>query len=324
MHTISDYQKFVEEEIKQIKRPGHPVSLYEPVDYIMSLGGKRIRPVLTLLANELFGGDVQTAIKPALAMEMFHNFTLLHDDLMDNARLRRGQPTVHEKWNSSTAILSGDVMLVLAYDLFLEVDKNALPAVLHLFNETAKKVCEGQQLDMMFENEETVTLDAYIEMTGLKTAALLAGCLKMGALLANSAVADAENIYRFGYLAGIAFQLQDDLLDAFGESENVGKTIGGDIAANKKTFLTVKAFELAAGETKEELKYLFAQKHMDAGSKICEVLAIYDALGIKQEAEKARDSFFNKALEHLALVNTAENNKQSLKDLAQMLVSRDK
>jgi geranylgeranyl diphosphate synthase, type II len=323
MHTISDYQRFVETEIHKLNLPVYPAGLYEPVRYMMGLGGKRIRPVLTLLSNDLFGGSFQEAIHPALAMEVFHNFTLVHDDLMDKAHLRRGRRTVHEKWNQATAVLSGDVMLVMAYNLLINVKKEILPEVLAIFNETAMKVCEGQQLDMAYENAETISLEQYIEMIGLKTAALLGGCLKMGALLSGSSNKDRNAIYEFGHQAGIAFQVQDDLLDAFGRSADIGKNIGGDIASNKKTFLTVKAFEIAHDEMKEELSFLFGTKEIDAKSKICKVLAIYDALNIKKHAEKARDTYYENALKHLNLISVSESRKQVLRELTEMLINRN-
>jgi len=234
MNSISFYTGLIEDEIKSLSLPQNPASLYEPVKYMMDLGGKRIRPVMTMLSNEMFGGDMKAAIKPALAIEMFHNFTLVHDDIMDHSAIRRGQPTVHEKWNEETAILSGDVMLVLAYELLSDVSSDKLHAVLQLFNESAKKVCEGQQLDMIFENTADVTIDAYIDMIARKTGALFAGSMKMGALIAGSTAEDAGNMYEFGLNAGIAFQVQDDILDTYGLSGTIGKTIGGGYCFKQK------------------------------------------------------------------------------------------
>jgi geranylgeranyl diphosphate synthase type II len=254
---------------------------------------------------------------------MFHNFTLVHDDIMDHSSLRRGQKTVHEQWNEATAILSGDVMLVLAYELLNEVDQEILAPVLRLFNDTAKKVCEGQQLDMTYETAEKVSMEDYTGMIGMKTAALLAGSLKMGALLAKSPVEDAENIYEFGYQAGIAFQLQDDLLDAYGDVENFGKKIGGDIVSNKKTFLTVKAFEIAEDQTLQELKNLFSGEEPEPVIKIQKVLAAYDRLGIKKMTEKVRDMYFSRGIDHLDKIKAPEKDKQMLRSIAELLINRE-
>ncbi len=324
MLTISDYNKIIEKGLKEISFSGNPSSLYDPVNYMMSLGGKRIRPIFTLLANELFGGDMENAIKPALAMEVFHNFTLVHDDILDRSELRRGNATVHKKWNEGTAILSGDVMLVLAYELLSEISPEKLPVVLNIFNATAKKVCEGQQLDMMYENTDEVSLDQYIEMIGKKTAALFAGSLKMGALLAGSKPEDAENLYLFGHYAGIAFQVQDDLLDAYGEAGQWGKKIGGDIDSNKKTFLAVKALELAEGDNLKELKYLSRNKEIDSEMRILKTISIYNSLSIRKISEEARDMYFNTALDCLQKINVKEERKQNLKEIAGALINRER
>jgi geranylgeranyl diphosphate synthase, type II len=323
MHTISDYQKAIDLGIKNLEFPKFPPGLYEPVNYVINLGGKRIRPLLTLMAADLFDGKIDEALPAALAIEIFHNFTLVHDDLMDHADLRRGKPTVHRQWNNSTAVLSGDVMLVFAYDLLLKLNRDLLPDAVSLFNESAKKVCEGQELDMLYETQENVSLEEYTGMIGLKTATLLAGSLKMGALFGKSTPEEKENLYNFGYNAGMAFQVQDDLLDAYGTSTTFGKAIGGDIASNKKTFLTVKAFQVAEGDTRDELKYLFGNAHMDAKSKICEVLAIYDSLDIKMHAQKARDTYYQKAFQYLTQIKVPEEKKQNLKNLTEMLINRE-
>jgi geranylgeranyl diphosphate synthase type II len=325
LRPLTEYQQLVENGIKELRYPANPSQLYEPVQYMMSLGGKRIRPVLTLLAAELFGGNAEEVLKPALAMEVFHNFSLVHDDLMDNANLRRGKPTVHTQWNMPTAILSGDVMLVLAYDLLLGVPAHLLKDVLELFNQTAKHVCEGQQMDMVFETSEDVSLDQYIEMIGLKTATLLAACLKMGALLGNASYEDQELLYRFGISIGTAFQVQDDLLDSFGDSSKFGKTIGGDIVANKKTYLTLKAFELADSKQRQELQRLFSMNESEPARKVRSVLDIYNALDIKQHTEQARDSFYAEAMECLhSLKAVNKEGKKVLAAIAEDLISRQK
>ncbi|MGZ5244720.1 MAG: polyprenyl synthetase family protein [Bacteroidia bacterium] len=324
--SLAKYQQLVEETLKSIQFPSEPDELYAPVKYIMGLGGKRIRPVLTFLSCDLFGGNIQKAAKPALAMEVFHNFTLVHDDLMDNAPLRRGKQTVHEKWNASTAVLSGDVMLILAYDLLTEIEPSKLPEAIKLFNNTAKKVCEGQQLDMVFEKQTDVSIKNYIEMIGLKTAVLLGGCLQMGALLAEASEENQQLIYDFGYTIGVAFQVQDDLLDAYGTSAQFGKTIGGDIAANKKTFLTLKALELADSEQRAALEKLYsADSHIAGSEKILRVMEIYEKLDIRKETEKMRDEFYEKAMNDLDKISGADENKKALlRQFAIDLVSREK
>jgi len=323
MRTISDYSQIIEKGLTEISLSGNPVSLYEPVKYMMDLGGKRIRPVFTLLANELFEGDLSAAIKPALAMEVFHNFTLVHDDMLDHSDMRRGSQTVHKKWNEETAILSGDVMLVLAYELLTDVSPEKLPVVLRLFNSTAKKVCEGQQLDMMYENTDEVSLEQYIEMIGKKTAALFAGSLKMGALLAGCSEEDAGNLYRFGHYAGIAFQVQDDLLDAYGEPGHWGKIKGGDIVSNKKTFLAIKALELAKGDTLIELKNLSSEKDINTETKIHKTIEIFNSLSISKISEEARDMYMSTALDYLEKINVKEEAKQNLKSIAKALINRE-
>lgn len=325
MHLIPRFQQRIEEEIQKISLPGQPESLYEPVTYILSLGGKRIRPVLTLMGCTLFRGDTEKALNPALAMEIFHNFTLVHDDLMDHAALRRGKETVHHKWNESTAVLSGDVMLVLAYEKLVErMDINIIPAALRVFGDTAKKVCEGQEWDMLFESSTEVSIGAYLRMIGLKTAALLAGCLQLGALVAGASAKEQELIYDFGYTLGTAFQIQDDLLDAYGSEGEFGKKIGGDIAANKKTYLTLKALELAQGGDKTLMRELFAEKHKEHSEKIAQVMAIYERCAVKKHAENARDEFFGRAMRDLDLIDGDEAVKQELRALAATLVSREK
>ena len=324
MNTISFYTQLIEDEIKNLALPQNPASLYEPVKYMMGLGGKRIRPVMTLMANEMFGGETKAAIRPALAIEMFHNFTLVHDDIMDHSAVRRGSPTVHKKWNEETAILSGDVMLVLAYELLSDINSDKLPAVLALFNDSAKKVCEGQQLDMIFETRNDVTIEQYIDMIGRKTGALFAGSLKMGALIAGCSNEDTENMYRFGLQAGIAFQIQDDILDSYGQSGTIGKTVGGDIASNKKTYLAIKAYETADSAMRDALNLLASDASISRETKINNTLSIYNALSIKQQAEETREQYYGMAMESLDKVHIAETEKQSLRNVAETLINRDK
>ena len=324
MKHIEQYQHIIETAINNIALPDSPKDLYEPVRYIMSLGGKRIRPVLTLLSCELFGGDASKAVQPAIALEVFHNFTLVHDDIMDNAAIRRGKPTVHTRWDNNTAILSGDVMLVLAYELLSQVPSHILPQALKLFNDSSKWVCEGQQMDMDFEKQQTVSIDAYIEMIGLKTAALLAASLQMGALIAETSAENIALIKKFGHNIGIAFQIQDDLLDSFGSEADFGKRIGGDIVANKKTFLTIKAIELADASQKQILHDLYNKSGIPDQEKINQVMAIYLTLGIRTHAEKAMDTFYGHAMDALRNLAAPEESKISLRLLADSLISRNR
>jgi geranylgeranyl diphosphate synthase type II len=316
------YRAKIEEELALISLPQQPASLYEPVRYILALGGKRLRPVLTLLSCELFGGVVDQALPAALAVEVFHNFTLVHDDIMDNANLRRGRPTVHTQWNMPTAILSGDVMLVKAYELLMAQEDYYIHPSLLIFNDAAKKVCEGQQLDMEYEHAQQVSIEQYLHMTGLKTGALLAASLTLGALIGNAAPQDAMSMYDVGHNLGLAFQLQDDYLDAFGNNK-FGKTIGGDIAANKKTFLTLKALEIAPPAVREHLLMLCSQEDMPRDKKISEVLEIYRSLGIPAETGKLIDFYFNAALQALDNIRVMPEKKQRLRNLASSLMNRD-
>src|ERR1700712_3291104 len=253
MKKLTDLQAIISNEVKQLNFPEYPAALYEPIKYILSLGGKRMRPALLLMACDLFGGDLKKAISPALAIEVFHNFTLMHDDIMDNAPLRRGKITVHERWNPNVGILSGDVMLIEGYKLMMQVDDHLLRPILNIFNETAVGVCEGQQIDMEFETRNDVAIDEYITMIRLKTAVVLGGALKIGAIIGGAGVNDAALIHTFGEQLGIAFQLQDDILDVYGNPEKFGKQVAGDILANKKTFLLIKALELANESQRVEL-----------------------------------------------------------------------
>lgn len=323
MYQIQDLQKLILQAIKEQSLPKEPKELYEPVSYLMNLGGKRLRPVLLLMAVDLFEGDVLAAIKPAMAIEVFHNFTLMHDDIMDKAPLRRGNPTVHEKWNESIAILSGDVMLIEAYKLLVNINPATLPMVLNVFNETAVGVCEGQQIDMNFEQRTIVEIEEYLEMIKLKTAVLLGGALKMGALIGNSSKEDAQLLYNFGVNLGIAFQLQDDILDVYGDPEKFGKQVGGDILANKKTFLLIKALQTANKEQFLELENLLFNHSIFSEEKINKVTALYNQLNIKEQAEKVMQDFTHKGLSALNNISISEDRKVVLKEFVDMMLIRE-
>jgi geranylgeranyl diphosphate synthase type II len=323
MYSISNLQQLITKAIAQQKYPVNPSELYEPISYLMNLGGKRLRPALLLMATDLFKGDVEKAIKPALAIEVFHNFTLMHDDIMDKAPLRRGNPTVHAKWNEAVAILSGDVMLVEAYKLIMQVKPAILPDILKIFNDTAVGVCEGQQIDMNFENYQEVKVDEYINMIRLKTAVLLGGALKIGALIGEAAENDAQLLYDFGEKLGIAFQLQDDILDVYGDPEKFGKQVGGDIISNKKTFLLIRALELAQGAQKEELQNWLSKTTFNAQEKVAAVTAIYNSLNIQDIAKKEMENYAAKGLASLDKIAVDEERKSVLKEFADMLMLRD-
>ena len=280
--------KLVNSFLENLPYDRKPASLYEPVKYVLSIGGKRIRPVLMLLGYNIFKDNPESILMQACGLETYHNYTLLHDDLMDNADLRRGQQTVHRKWDANTAILSGDSMLVLAYERMAQCSPEKLPAVMALFTETALEIGEGQQYDMEFEHRNDVSEDEYIEMIRLKTSVLLACALKMGALLADASAEDAENLYKFGEQIGLAFQLQDDFLDVYGDTKVFGKAIGGDIVSNKKTYMLINAFNLATDEQREELTKWTTAKEFDAKEKIAAVTALYNKIGIDKLAQKKR------------------------------------
>ena len=296
---IAELLKAVEVEIKNQPFGSQPKSLYEPIRYIMALGGKRLRPLLVLMAYSLYKKDAKSIVKYAAAVEAFHNFTLLHDDIMDNAPLRRGNPTVHEKWNANTAILSGDVMLVKVYDMFLSLEGKTLQETLRIFNQCAAEVCEGQQWDMEFETKDKVTEAQYVEMIRLKTAVLLGFSLEMGALLAYAPQEDRNNLREFGTYIGIGFQLKDDLLDVYADKKKFGKQVGGDIIANKKTFLLIKAKEKARGKDKSELEQWLKAKKFTKQKKVKAVTALYNKLGIPQLTEKKIEFYFDKGFEKL-------------------------
>lgn len=318
--TIKDFQLQIEDEISQLHFGDHPKELYEPISYILSLGGKRLRPLLVLLGYGLFKGDSSSILRSAVSVEVFHNFTLMHDDIMDEAPLRRGKPTVHEKWDSTVAILSGDTMLVKVYDLLLSVKPEYLGQAIKDFNKTAIEVCEGQQIDMNFEKTGQVKEEEYIEMIRLKTAVLLGFSLKFGSLLAGVANEKQEILYRIGELMGIGFQLMDDLLDVYGDQKKFGKMVGGDIVSNKKTFLLIKALELAHGEQKAILEKWLSAKTFDTNEKVAAVTKVYDQLGIRQLTEAKMNGYFDQSI---ALMDQLDVDTSLLKKFTLQLMKRD-
>lgn len=300
-----------------------PKELYEPIRYILSLGGKRLRPVLSLMTCELFDHEFEKALYPALGVEVFHNFTLLHDDIMDNAPIRRGKKTVHEKWNANAAILSGDVMLVKAYELFLHCESTDLSKILKKFNKCAAEVCEGQQYDMNFEVRDVVSEEEYLRMIRLKTAVLLGFSIELGAIIGGADDDISSRLYEFGINIGLGFQLKDDLLDVFGDIDKFGKQVGGDIISNKKTYLLIKALELAQGDLKYELMHWLDKKDFVPHEKVHAVINIYNKLGIKALSEKKMNDYFDKGLEILDLLNINHEKKTPLKNLTLKLIDRE-
>ncbi|GAA4309127.1 polyprenyl synthetase family protein [Mucilaginibacter gynuensis] len=323
MKKLNELQDLIIDGVNQLNYPDQPAELYEPIRYILSLGGKRLRPALLLMACDLFGGDVEAAVKPALAIEVFHNFTLMHDDIMDNAPLRRGNVTVHEKWNTNIAILSGDVMMVEANKLMMLVQDNILRSVLDIFNETAQGVCEGQQFDMNFEQDDRVSIDEYLNMIRLKTAVLLGGALKIGALIGGADQENAEKLYQFGVNLGVAFQLQDDILDVYGDPEKFGKQVGGDIISNKKTYLLLKALELADSDQKQQLLQWIAATGFNTTEKVAAVTALYNSIQVRQHAETAMNTYAEIAFKALDAITLPEDRKQYLHNFADGLMVRD-
>lgn len=313
----------IEDAIKSMPLSEEPQSLYEPIQYILSLGGKRVRPLLTLMASNLFTNEVDVALSSAMAIEVFHNFTLLHDDLMDKSNMRRGQPTVHKKWDANTAILSGDAMLIEAYKYIANVSPDVLPQTLSLFTKTSMEVCEGQQYDMDFEERNDVSVDEYIAMIRLKTAVLLGCSLKLGAIVSKSSDEDSDNLYEFGINIGLAFQLKDDLLDVYGESAKFGKKLGGDILNNKKTFLLIKALELSNDNQRKELQEWITAEVFDNSEKIAAVKKIYDELNLKKVAEDLMKKYYLAALNSLSAVSVSEERKKELIYLADSLMNRE-
>jgi len=300
-----------------------PQELYEPINYILSIGGKRMRPVLLLLACQMFNDEVEEALPAALAVEVFHNFTLLHDDIMDDADLRRGKPTVHEKYDTNTAILSGDVMMIYAYHYLSKSPNHLIVNLLNIINRIAIGVCEGQQYDINFETADTVTIPEYLKMITYKTGVLLSGSMQMGALIGGANEQDAQHVANFGRDVGIAFQLQDDILDTFGDPAKFGKKVGGDIIQNKKTFLVLKTLELANFADAENLRALMQTHPDDPSNKINEVKALFEQYNVRAIAEKEMDTYLADALAHLDAVNVADSRKSEIRELARYLIKRE-
>ncbi len=322
MHEIKQLRQLVEEQLRNIDFPVHPASLYDPIKYMLDIGGKRMRPLLLLMGCDALNGDIYKAIYPAVGLEVFHNFTLLHDDLMDNAPLRRTKQTVHTKWNPNIAILSGDAMFVKACQLVMQTDDIHIRPLLEIFNKTALEVCEGQQYDMDFETSTNVSLHDYLQMIERKTAVLLGCSLKMGAIIANASDEDAEHLYETGRNLGMAFQIQDDLLDLYGSEDQFGKMPGGDIVANKKTFLMLKAMELANEKQQSTLLNIFSDKSINDTERVQNVKAVFDSLNIKTHAEEAIDHFYSIAMNEWSKLDVDEKNKQPLTNLAHSLRMR--
>jgi geranylgeranyl diphosphate synthase type II len=316
LHTL------LEDHIKNHRYGDSPKELYEPIRYIMSLGGKRLRPMLVMLGYSLFDKNPKEIVDQALAVEVFHNFTLMHDDIMDDAPLRRGKATVHEKWNTNTAILSGDVMLVKAYELLLSTPKGQLKQVIRMFNTCAAEVCEGQQFDMVFETKNKVTEAEYLEMIRLKTAVLIGMSLELGGVLADANEADHRALYDFGVNIGIGFQLKDDLLDVYGDKDKFGKQVGGDIIANKKTFLLIEALEKANKKQKTALNKWIKTTDFDNKEKVDSVTTIYNEIGIKALTEAKMNEYFDKGFSALKKVNAGLAQKAHLKEFAETLIDR--
>jgi geranylgeranyl diphosphate synthase, type II len=320
MYSFEELSQLFTEKFAIKHFPTEPASLYEPNDYFLQLGGKRIRPVLCLMGNELFGDIISDAWEAANAIELFHNFTLIHDDIMDKAPRRRGMETVHIKYGESTALLAGDVMLVVAYDYLNKINTEFLHGIIRVFNKTAKEVCEGQQLDMDFEKKENVSLDEYLRMIELKTSVLLAGSLQMGAILGGAGERNQQLLFEFGRKLGIAFQVQDDYLDAFGDPKKFGKQVGGDIKSNKKTFLFIHAMQAANAVQLQELKKIITENGDD---KVEKILQIYRDCKADEWARSLKDKYLDEAFAHLEDMAVISKRKEPLRELARFLIQRE-
>ena len=323
MFTSNELLSKVNDFIANLSYDRKPESIYAPIKYVLSIGGKRIRPVLMFLSYNLYKDNPESILMQACALETYHNYTLLHDDLMDNADVRRGMPTVHRKWDANTAILSGDSMLVLAYQRMAQCAPSKLKPVLDLFTETALEIGEGQQYDMDFERRTDVTEAEYIEMIRLKTSVLLACAMKTGAILADAPAADADRLYQFGEQIGLAFQLQDDLLDVYGDPAVFGKAIGGDIVSNKKTYMLINAYQLAGPSQRSELMRWITAVDFDRAEKVAAVTRIYDELGIRGLCEARINQYFDRASEYLAAVGVDDARKEQLRRFAQEMMHRE-
>ena len=323
MKTSDEILSLINEYLDNLPYERKPTGLYDPIKYVLSIGGKRIRPTLMLLVYNLYKEDPERILSSAVALETYHNYTLLHDDLMDNASVRRGQPTVHKKWDANTAILSGDSMLVLAYERMAKCPVEKLKPVLDLFTETALEIGEGQQYDMDFETRNDVREEEYIEMIRLKTSVLLACATKMGAILADAPQEDADNLYKFGEQMGLAFQLQDDYLDVYGDPEVFGKAIGGDILCNKKTYMLINAFNLANDEQRKRLQQWVNAENPDPRQKIEAVTQIYNEIGISQLAEQKIKHYFNESRKYLESINLPKERKLELEAYTDKMMKRN-
>jgi len=323
MLSIEKYQTAFINYLNDFATPKAPNSLYEPIEYILGLGGKRLRPVLTLLTTEIFDNSFENSLDAALAVEVFHNFSLIHDDIMDDAPLRRGEQTVHEKWDLNTGILSGDAMLILAYQLFENYEGETFKALAKLFSKTAIEVCEGQQYDIDFETRNDVTILEYLKMIEYKTAVLVGAAMKMGAIVANASNEDQNSIYEFGKNLGIAFQLQDDYLDAFGNPETFGKQVGGDILENKKTYLFLKALELLDAQKKTELLQFYNDSSLKNDDKVSKVKQVFDESGASIETKNAIESYTQKAFDVLESISISSDKKELLKQFGTALMNRN-
>lgn len=318
------YLEQVEKVIESIPYPLEPKELYAPIRYTLSNAGKRLRPVISMMACDLVDGDCADAIYPAVSLELLHNFTLIHDDIMDQAPLRRGRETVYRKWNSNIAILSGDTLFALAYDFLIRTNPKILPQLLHAFNRIAIQICEGQQMDMNFENRQDVSIGEYIEMIRLKTAVFFGGCMQIGAITGGARQKQVELLYDYGEKLGIAFQLQDDILDAFGSEEEIGKKRGGDIVANKKTFLYLKALELSDPKTAAKLSHLFSEPVPDETKKIEEVLGIFEQLKVRVAAEAVMEQYYMAAMKSLDQVKAKPEKMEVFRNFGIRLMKRNK
>ncbi|MDW5289306.1 polyprenyl synthetase family protein [Formosa sp. PL04] len=322
MQNILYYQEAFVSYLKQFKTDNEPQSLYEPISYILNLGGKRLRPVLTLMSAEIFNADYKTALNASLSIEVFHNFSLIHDDIMDDAPLRRGNETVHEKWDINTGILSGDAMLIMAYQLFENYEPETFRDLAKLFSKTALEVCEGQQYDVDFENRDDVTIPEYLKMIEYKTAVLVGAAMQMGAIVAQASKAEQEGIYNFGKNLGVAFQLQDDYLDAFGDPKTFGKQVGGDIIENKKTFLYLKALEFSEEEQQRELQDLFSISPTDSSDKVQSVKQLFLSSGAADATTKEIESYTNQAFSVLDTLDISQDKKNLLRQFGENLMTR--
>lgn len=324
LKSIKELQKLIYDEINTIDFLAQPVELYEPIVYILQLGGKYLRPTLVLMAADMYNFDLVKVMPQAIGIELFHNFTLMHDDIMDQAPIRRGKNTVHENWNINAGILSGDVLFVKAYQSIVQVDSNHLPKIIDLFNQTAIEVCEGQQYDMNFENQDDVSMSSYLKMIRFKTAVLLASSLKIGALVAGASDDDQQNLYHFGIHIGIAFQLMDDILDVYGDQKDFGKQHAGDILCNKKTCLYICAYEHANKQQQSVLDYYFAHQDFDYEEKVLEVVKVYNVIGVKQLCIQMMSDNHTLALGYLNKVCLPKDRKSILVEFIEILMSRKK